>query len=60
MLKHFLIFLCMSATSVTSFAQTKASDVLSVAQRANDYFMAKYEDPTVPTNHTGSGRRKWE
>ncbi|MBR4899089.1 MAG: glycoside hydrolase family 88 protein [Prevotella sp.] len=50
MLKHFLIFLCMSATSVTSFAQTKASDVLSVAQRANDYFMAKYEDPTVPTN----------
>ena len=50
MLKQLLIFVCMSATSVVSFAQTKASDVLSVAQRANDYFMAKYEDPTVPTN----------
>ncbi len=50
MLKQLLIFVCMSATSVVSFAQTKASDVLSVAQRANNYFMAKYEDPTVPTN----------
>ncbi|MCR5680788.1 MAG: glycoside hydrolase family 88 protein [Prevotella sp.] len=28
----------------------KADEVLSVVRRANDYFMATYEDPTVPTN----------
>ena len=31
-------------------AQTTAQDVLSIAQKANDYFMAKYADPTLPTN----------
>ena len=30
-------------------AQT-AQEVLSVAQKANDYFMTKYSDPTIPTN----------
>ncbi len=34
----------MSAQSVT------ADDVLSVTRTANNYFMAKYADPTVPTN----------
>ena len=31
-------------------AQPTADEVLNVARRANDYFMQKYEDPTVPTN----------
>ena len=31
-------------------AQPTADDVLSTARRANDYFMQKYQDPTVPTN----------
>ena len=31
-------------------AQTTAQDVLSITQKANDYFMAKYADPTLPTN----------
>ena len=31
-------------------AQTTAQDVLSTVQRANNYFMAKYSDPTLPTN----------
>lgn len=35
---------------LTASAQTSADDVLNVARKANDYFMAKYADPTVPTN----------
>ena len=31
-------------------AQPSADDVLATARLVNDYFMAKYEDPTVPTN----------
>ena len=31
-------------------AQTTADDVLSVVRKANNYFMAKYADPTIPTN----------
>ena len=31
-------------------AQTTAQDVLSITQKVNDYFMAKYADPTLPTN----------
>ncbi len=33
-----------------AMAQTTAEDVLSVARRANNYFMNKYQDPTLPTN----------
>ena len=33
-----------------AMAQTPADDVLGVARKANDYFMQKYADPTVPTN----------
>ena len=42
----------MLATIMTlgAMAQTTANDVLSVARKANDYFMAKYADPTLPTN----------
>ena len=36
--------------ALSTNAQTTADEVLSVAQKANDYFMKKYEDPTVPTN----------
>ena len=31
-------------------AQTTADEVMNVARKANNYFMAKYADPTVPTN----------
>ncbi len=42
---------CMAAFSMQMTAQTTtADDVLQVARKANDYFMKKYEDPTVPTN----------
>jgi len=35
---------------LSAFAQTSAEDVLNTTRRANDYFMQKYADPTVPTN----------
>jgi hypothetical protein len=35
---------------MTMTAQTTANDVLDVARRVNNYFMAKYSDPTLPTN----------
>ena len=40
----------MAAMSMVATAQTTAEEVLKVSQKANDYFMAKYQDPTVPTN----------
>ena len=43
-----LILVCSMALTMT--AQTTADEVLSVTRKANDYFMAKYADPTVPTN----------
>ena len=43
-----LILACSMALTMT--AQTTADEVLSVTRKANDYFMAKYADPTVPTN----------
>ena len=36
--------------TIGATAQTTANDVLSVARKANDYFMKKYADPTIPTN----------
>ena len=39
-----------AAISATATAQTTADEVLEVARKANNYFMAKYSDPTVPTN----------
>ena len=52
--KHRLcIIFCIFAADLFAFvnmeAQT-AQEVLSVAQKANDYFMTKYSDPTIPTN----------
>ena len=40
----------MAASALTMTAQTTAEDVLQVARKANDYFMAKFSDPTLPTN----------
>ena len=45
--------LILSALLMTlgTFAQSeKASDVMRTLRLANDYFMAKYADPTLPTN----------
>jgi len=36
--------------AMTMTAQNEASEVLATAQKANDYFMERYEDPTQPTN----------
>jgi len=38
--------LALNATAQSATAE----DVLNTTRRANDYFMQKYEDPTVPTN----------
>ena len=41
----------MAASLLTTTAQSQtADDVLSVTRKVNNYFMAKYSDPTVPTN----------
>ena len=42
--------MCVAMLPFLAMAQTTADEVLSVARRANNYFMQKYEDPTVPTN----------
>lgn len=43
-----LIVLLMAATT---FAQSdKANGVMKTLRLTNDYFMAKYADPTLPTN----------
>ncbi|MCR4604308.1 MAG: glycoside hydrolase family 88 protein [Prevotella sp.] len=44
------LLLCIAATTMSVQAQTNSEEVLKVARCANDYFMQKYEDPTVPTN----------
>lgn len=43
-----LTIITMTMASLSAFAQGK-QEVLSVAQRANNYFMAKWNDPTAPT-----------
>ena len=50
MMKRQVILLTLALTALTAAAQTTADDVLGVARKANNYFMAKYADPTVPTN----------
>jgi len=49
-MKKLITLLTVAAMSLTMAAQTTADGVLSVARKANNYFMAKYSDPTVPTN----------
>ena len=50
MIRPFLTILCFLGLVCPATAQPTAEEVLQVTQRANDYFMNKYEDPTVPTN----------
>ena len=50
MIRPFLTILCFLGLLCPATAQPTAEEVLQVTQRANDYFMNKYEDPTVPTN----------
>lgn len=49
-MKKLISLCCLALFCMHTAAQTTAQDVLSVAQKANNYFMAKYADPTVPTN----------
>ena len=49
-MKRILTLLTLAASALTMTAQTTADDVLNTARKANDYFMAKYSDPTLPTN----------
>jgi rhamnogalacturonyl hydrolase YesR len=50
MKKKMLMIACFAAMGLNATAQATADDVLGTARKANDYFMAKYADPTVPTN----------
>lgn len=49
-MKKLLTLIAATAMYVSAAAQTTTkAEVLKVAQRANDYFMVKYADPTQPT-----------
>ena len=50
MTKKILSLLCLVFFSLSIQSQVTADEVLEVTQRVNNYFMHKYEDPTVPTN----------
>ena len=50
-MKKLITLLTVSVISLSAAAQqATADDVLATARKANDYFMAKYADPTIPTN----------
>ena len=50
-MKRIITLLTMAVSALTMTAQSAtADDVLSTARKANNYFMAKYADPTLPTN----------
>ena len=48
--KVILSFVLFLLSSLSLSAQSTADDVMSTTRKVNDYFMVKYEDPTVPTN----------
>ena len=48
-MKRLLIF-CLVCCCTTAAPAQSRQEVLQTAQKANDYFMAKYADPTIPTN----------
>ena len=50
MKRKMTLWLCSAIAILSIQAQPTADKVLGVARRVNDYFMQKYEDPTVPTN----------
>ena len=50
-MKKTVLTLLALMTMSLSFAQSNQADqVLKTLRLANDYFMAKYADPTLPTN----------
>ncbi len=50
-MKKLITLFAAAAMMLPAAAQTtKQTEVLNTARKANDYFMAKYEDPTLPTN----------
>jgi len=49
-MKKLLTVCCGLVLSMTVSAQTTPDEVLKVTRLANDYFMGKYSDPTIPTN----------
>lgn len=50
-MNRILTFVAAVAIALPAMAQTdRQTEVLEAARRANDYFMAKYADPTKPTN----------
>ena len=49
-MNRIITLMALAIMSIGAMAQTTAEDVLSVARRANNFFMNKYADPTIPTN----------
>ena len=50
-MKRLITLLTVASATLTMTAQSvTADDVLNVTRKANNYFMAKYADPTIPTN----------
>ena len=45
-----LLISCLVCCCITAAPAQSRQEVLQTAQKANDYFMAKYADPTIPTN----------
>ena len=50
MKKLSLTLIALLMASVTFAQSEQANDVMKTLRLANDYFMAKYADPTLPTN----------
>ena len=51
MLRVLMLVVTFQLSPISGFAQSdKAQGVMSTLQLVNDYFMAKYADPTLPTN----------
>lgn len=49
-MKKLLSLCCAAILAIPVSAQPTADEVMQVTRLANDYFMSKYSDPTVPTN----------
>lgn len=49
-MKKLLSLCCAAILAFPVSAQPTADEVMQVTRLANDYFMSKYSDPTVPTN----------
>jgi unsaturated rhamnogalacturonyl hydrolase len=49
MKRTFILFI-VALLSITTFGKTRASDLLSVTRKVNNYFMQKYADPTLPSH----------